>query len=236
MNLEELPKKIQYINVNSNYVDGTINTFSINFNFTSNIFVEEMRDVIGIKVVDFYAMQVGTNGAGTGNEPKLIDIICQDVPTPGQILDERKPQILARIPLESQFDGSNGFLKWDKHWENWNRKTNYFNPISIKKLSFEIFELQGDGDYSLLKPDYNYYFTLEITTIDRKAPPKDTNLRVVKAINKLCAKVDELNDNIQKMPPPPEPKKKIPLRNDLFFLLLISGGIFFVSKQKNNVE
>lgn len=236
MNLEELPKKIQYINVNSNFVDGTINTFSINFNFTSNIFVEEIRDVIGIKVVDFYAIQVGTNGSGTGNAPKLIDIICPDVPTPGQILDERKSQILTRIPLERQFEGSNDYLQWDKQWSSWNRKTNYFNPISIKKLNFEIYELQGDGDYSLLKNNYKFYFTLEITTIDRKAPPKDTNLRVVKAINKLCAKVDNLNENIQKIPQPPEPKKKIPLRNVLFFLLLISGGVFFIMKQKKNVE
>lgn len=233
MNLEEIPKKIQYINVDSHYVNGTNNIFSVDFGFESNVFVEEMKDVIAIKVVDFYITQVGQNSAGTGNAAKYIDILCKDIPTNGQLLDERKGQVLTRVPIERNFEGSNNILIHDKQWSKWKRKTNYFNPISIKKLNFEIYELQGDGDYVTLQPDSHFYFTLEITTIDHKAPPKDTNLRVVKAINKLCLKVDRLNENIKNLPPPQEPKKKIPLRNVLFFLLLISGGLFFAFRKKN---
>ena len=225
--LEEIPKKVQYLNIDSQYVDGGYNTFSVNFNFDSNVFVHEMKDVIGIKVVDFYIFQVGTSGSGTGNSVKYVDIVCPDVPTPGQMLDERRGQILARIPIERGFSGSSSLILHDKQWKTFNRKTNYFNPISIKKLNFQIYELQGDGDYLLMKPDYPFFFTLEITTIDHKAPPKDTNLRVVRAIEKLTKKVDALNENIVKIPKP-EPKKKIPLSYVFVpFILLIVGFFYF---------
>ena len=229
-NLEEIPKKIQYLNVDSQYVNGTGNVFSVDLSMTSNAFVEEMRDVIGIKVVDFYVTQVGENGLGTGTAKKYIDIVCPDVPTPGQILSERNSQILSRVPLERNYSGSNNIIQWDKQWGSWNRKTNYFNPISIKKLNFELYELQSSGTYVLLTPT-SFFFTLEITTIDHKSPPKDTNLRVVKAINKLCTKVDELNENIQRIPEPPPPKPKIPLRNIIGVLLLI-GVVGYLIKNK----
>jgi hypothetical protein len=236
MNLEEVPKKIQYITVDSYYVNGSNNAFSVDFNFDSNVFVEEMRDVIGIKIVDFYVTQVGVNSTGTLNAAKYLDVICKDIPTNGQLLDERKGQVLAKIPIERNFEGSASLVVHDKQWKNWIRHTNYFNPISIKKLNFEIYELTGAGKYETLQPDAQFYFILEITTIDRKAPPKDTNLRVIKAINKLCAKVDNLNENIQKIPPPPEPKKKIPLRHVMFFFMAIAGIIFFALKQKKNIQ
>jgi hypothetical protein len=229
-NLEEIPKKIQYLNVDSPYVNGTGNIFSVDLSITSNAFVEEMRDVIGIKVVDFYITQVGENGPGTSPAIKYIDIVCPDVPTPGQMLSERNSQILSRIPLERNYSGSNNIIQWDKQWGSWNRKTNYFNPISIKKLNFKLYEFQEGGRYELLTPKH-FYFTLEITTIDHKSPSKDTNLRVVKAINKLCTKVDELNENVQRIPEPPPPKPKIPLRNILGVLLLV-GVVGYLIKNK----
>jgi len=228
--LEEVPKKIQYINIDSQYIDGEYNNFSVNLGFESNVFVHEMKDVIGIKVVDFYIFQVGSSGSGTGNSVKYIDIVCPDVPTPGQMLDERNGQILARIPIERGFSGSNSLVLHDKQWRTFNRKTNYFNPISIKKLNFKIYELQGDGDYLLMKPEYPFFFTLEITTIDHKAPPKDTNLRVVRAIEKLTKKVDALNENVIRLPKP-EPKKKIPLRY-VFIPLILAIAAFFYFKPK----
>jgi len=230
MNLEEIPKKIQYLNVDSQYVNGTGNVFSVDLSMTSNAFVAEMRDVIGIKVVDFYVTQVGENNNGTGTAKKYIDIVCPDVPTPGQMLSERNSQILTRVPLERNYSGSNNIIQWDKQWGSWNRKTNYFNPISIKKLNFELYELQSSGTYVLLTPT-SFFFTLEITTIDHRAPPKDTNLRVIKAINKLCTKVEELNENVQRIPEPPPPKPKIPLRNVVGVLLII-GVAGYVIKNK----
>ena len=227
--LEEVPKKIQYMNVDSQFVEGTNSKFSVNLGFTSNTFVEEMRDVIGIKVVDFFITQIGENSAGTGNAAKYVDIICKDVPTPSQILDERKGRILSRIPIERNFSGSNSIILHDKQWRSFTRKTNYFNPISIKKLNFELYELQGDNDYTLLQADAEWYFTLEVTTLDHKAPPTDTNLRVIKVIEKLCKKVDNLNENVIKIPKP-EPKKKIPLRYVFIPLILAFCAYFYMKK------
>lgn len=227
--LEEVPKKIQYMNVESLFVDGTNNTFSVNIGITSNTFVQEMRDVIGIKVVDFYVTQVGVNSPGTASAAKYLDIICDDVPTSGQMLDERKGRVLSRIPIERNFSATSSTLLHDKQWRSFTRKTNYFNPISIKKLNFEIYQLEGNDDYNLLQPDANWYFTLEITTIDHKAPPKDTNLRMVRAIEKLCKKVDKLNENVIRIPEP-EPKKKIPLR--YIFVPLIAFLVMYYMKPK----
>ena len=69
-------KKVQYITVDSEFIIsanitqggytlGGNNNFSVNFGnssqtITSNIFMQEMRNVIGIKLVDFYVTQIAT--------------------------------------------------------------------------------------------------------------------------------------------------------------------------------
>ena len=215
--LEELPKKIQYITVDSNFVNGSNNTFSIDFGLKSNIFLQEIKDVIGIKLIDFYVTQVGENGVGTDNVAKYIDIVCPDIPTPAQILNERHGQILGRIAIECNFSGSNAYVQHDKQWKGSIQRTTYFNPIALKKLNFEIYELQGDGDYVTLQPDASFYFILEITTVDHHAPPKidNSNELVIEAINRLGRKIDKFNSHIKKVPDrllkEPEPKK-VPLR------------------------
>ena len=42
----------------------------------ANVFIEEIRDVIGVKVVDFYITRIGENGLGTDDVAKYIDILC----------------------------------------------------------------------------------------------------------------------------------------------------------------
>lgn len=240
LTVDELPKKIQYINVDSEFVDGTNNNFSVTFDLKSNVFIEELRDVIGIKVVDFYITQIGENGLGTNDVAKYVDIICPEIPTPAQILDERKSQVLARIPIECNFSGSNDYLKHDKQWRSFNRKTNYFNPVSMKKLNFEIYELQGDGDYVRLQPDTSFFFTLEITTVDHKAPPEDKNLRVMKSIEKLCKKIDKFNYNIQQIPrevmAPETVKKKIPIWKVGAFVAVIIGLFTYFNKSRGQIH
>ena len=140
VSLQELPKKIQYITIDSNFVNGTNNTFSFDLNLESNTHVSDINKVCGLKVVDFYITQVGVSGGGTGNGAKYIDIICDDIPKTAQILNERRSQIFARIPLERIFDGSNNFKIQDKQWKSFNRQTSLFNPISIQKLDFEMYE------------------------------------------------------------------------------------------------
>ena len=49
MNLHEMPKKFQYITVDSNFVNGSNNTFSLDLNLESNTHVEDMSKVLGIR-------------------------------------------------------------------------------------------------------------------------------------------------------------------------------------------
>lgn len=231
MNLKEIPKKVQYIMVDSNFVTGTNNTFSVNFGIQSNTMIQSMRDVIGLKLVDFFVTQIGSSDAGTVNAAKYIDIYCPEVPTPAQILDERRGQLFNRIALERNFGGSNSLIVHDKQWKAMNRHTNYFNPISIKKLNFTLYEHQGDNDYELLQPDASFYMILEITTIDHEAPKPD---KLARSIEKLCRRLDNLPDIILNPPPPTEvtkPGKKIPFMYLIGALVAILGGwVYFMQR------
>jgi hypothetical protein len=237
VSLQELPKKVQYISVDSNFVTGTNNTFSVDLNLTSNTHVSDISKVIGLKVVDFYVTQVGGSGSGTGNGAKYIDIICEDIPKIAQILDERKGQILARMALERQFDGNAQHKMHDKQWKGFNRDTMLFNPISIKKLNFELYELQGDGDYLTLQPDSQWFMTLEVTTIDVKEKPINREIQILSALEKLIGKIDELNVNVKRLPDKydiermEKEKKKYPFKY-LFLLLTILVGWFVFYKNK----
>ena len=59
VSLQELPKKVQYIIIDSKYVNGSNNTFSIDLTLESNLHLEEMSQVCGLKPVDFYITQIG---------------------------------------------------------------------------------------------------------------------------------------------------------------------------------
>jgi hypothetical protein len=238
VSLQDLPKKVQYIIVDSEFVNGTNNTFTIDLSLKSNLHVEEISEVIGIKPVDFYITQVGENDLGNTNVAKYIDIVCDDVPKRGQILNERNGQILARVPLERSFTGSNDFIMRDKQWRSFQRQTNLFNPISIQKLNFKIYESQGDGDYKTLQPDANWYMVLEITTIDVKEKPVNREVQILEALHKLIGKIDDLNVNVKKLPDKEdiekmeiEKKKKYPLRYLILFITMVIGGFVFVKNK-----
>jgi hypothetical protein len=234
MSLDDIPKKVQYVILDSNFVDGTNNTFSLDLNLKSNTHVEDMSRVLGIKMVDFYITQVGESNSSTNtNIAKYVDIVCPEIPKVAQILDERHGQLFTRIPLERHFSGSNDFILRDKQWKRFQQKTNYFNPISIKKLNFKIYEQQDDGDYMTLQPDSKWYMILEITTVNVKEKPKDRELQILVALEKLLKKIDTLNHNVQKLPdkPPEENPKKYSFGLLVAFLASILGGfIFWVNK------
>lgn len=207
MSIEDQPKKIQYLTIDSQFVNGTNNIFSVDLTMSSNVQMEGMSKVIGIKLVDFYITQIGDNDAeGTSVVAKYVDIVCKDIPKISQILDERVGQLFARIPLERSFSGSSGFMVRDKQWKSFGRVNTYFNPISIKQLNFEIYEDQGNGNYVTLQPDATFYMVLEITTLDHKDKPKDKNVQILKALEKLHSKLDELNSNVKRLPEK-EPQK-----------------------------
>ena len=234
MSLDDVPKKVQYIVLDSEFVNGTNNTFALDLTLESNTHVEDMSRVLGIKIADFYITQVGDSGAsGSTNIAKYVDIICPEVPKVAQILDERQGQILARVPLERHFSGSNNVILRDKQWRRFNQQTNYFNPISIKKLNFTINEQQDDGDYVTLQPDAKWYMILEITTVNVKEEPKDRELQILKALDKLLQKIDRLNQNVERLPdkPPDENPKKFSFGLLVAVLVSILGGfIWWVNK------
>ena len=234
LSLDDIPKKVQYVVVDSNFVNGTNNTFSLDLTLKSNTHVEDMSRVLGIKLVDFYITQIGDSGAsGSTNIAKFVDIVCPDIPKVAQILDERQGQILARVPLERHFSGSNNAILRDKQWRRFNQQTNYFNPISIKKLNFTINEQQDDGDYVTLQPDAKWYMVLEVTTQNVKEKPKDRELQILMALEKLLKKIDTLNHNVQKLPdkPPEENPKKFSFGFLMVILVSLVGGfIWWVNK------
>ena len=234
MSLDDIPKKVQYVILDSNFVTGTNNTFSLDLTLKSNTHVEDMGRVLGLKMVDFYITQVGENDSNLNtNVAKFVDIVCPDIPKPAQILDERHGQVFARVPLERHFAGSNGIVLRDKQWKSFNRHQNYFNPISIKRLDFKIYEQQDDGDYTLLQPDAKWYMILEITTVNVKEKPKDRELQILQALQKLLKKIDTLNENVQKLPdkPPDENPKKYSFGFLVVILTSLLGGfIWWVNK------
>lgn len=239
MNLHEVPKKVQYITIDSEFVNGSNNTFTIDFSLDSNIHMEDMSKVIGFKVVDFYVTQVGENDlTGNTNVSKYIDIVCEDIPKRAQILDERNGQILARIPLERSFSGSNEFILRDKQWRSFQRETALFNPISIQKTNFKLYESQGDGDYELLKPNVSFYMIIEVTTIDVKEKPRNRELQILDALDRLMLKIDDLNNNVKKLPDAEQLEKarketkKYPFSYLILLIVLIMGGVYYISARQ----
>jgi len=241
-----ITKRVQYITVDSEFVSGSNNVFSVNFGTSytntssvnpvtgattitgvtttgSNIYVQEMKNVIGLKLVDFYVTQIGSFESSIGVDGittlsntstlaiKYIDILCPDLPDTAQILDERKSKIFARIPLERDFSGSSNIIANDKQWKNFDRQTNYFNPISITKLNFQMFELTGvntstnkygTGTYQTLQPDAQFYMILEVTTIDNSIitlPKEDPTIKVVRAIESLEQRFASLFEDLPNM-------------------------------------
>jgi len=196
VDIDRWAKKVQYLTVDSDFVHGSNNAFSVYFGQESNVFIQEMRDVIGIKLVDFFITSID------GTVVKYVDVICPDIPVAAQILDERKGQLFARITNERDYKEDT-----DKQGKIFTQKTNFFNPLSIKQLAFQIYESHVDGSYVTLDPASQFHMILEITTLDHLNPPPDTNYRVVNAIDRLVTKIDELIAKIPKEVP--EKKKKI---------------------------
>ena len=231
MSLDYIPKKTQYVIIDSNFVNGTNNVFSLDLKLESNTHIEDMSRVLGIKMVDFYITQIGgaSPGASPSNISKFVDVICPDIPKVAQILDERHGQILARVPLERHFAKDSTTILRDKQGKMFHRKQTFFNPISIRKLNFKIYENQDDNDYVLLHPDSRWYMILEITTVNVKEKPRDRELQILLALEKLLGKIDTLNQNVQKLPdkPPEPPKEKYSFGLLVAVLASLFGGFMW---------
>lgn len=225
--LDDIPKKTQYVMIESGFVTGTNSEFALDLTLESNVHIEDMSRVLGIKLVDFYITQIGENDATLNNNvAKYVDIVCPEVPKVAQLLDERHGRVFARIPLERHFTGSSGLVLRDKQWKSFHRKTVFFNPISIKKLNFKIYESQDDGDYQLLKSDAKWYMVLEITTVNVKQPPKDRELQILKVLEQLLSKIDILNAQVAKLPDKKDEEKKQPKKYSFGLLVMLIITLF----------
>jgi hypothetical protein len=74
---------------------------------------------------------------------------------------------------------------------------------------------------------------LEITTVNVKEKPKDRELQILRALEKLLKKIDVLNENVQKLPdkPPEETPKKYSFGLLVVLLVMIfSSFIWWVNK------
>ena len=231
--LHDAPKKIQYLVVDSNFIQrGVSNNFVIDFNNSSNVFIQEMKDVVGLRMVDFYITQVGTSDNGTIDSIKYIDVKCKEIPVAAQVLNERNGVILERIPIERNYSGSTELTVHDKQWSGSVRKPIFFNPMSIKHLTFELYEQQGDGDYLPLRPTCYFFMLLELHTLDHKAPPPTPDRRIEKILEKMSLKIDKLIEvkTIQEIQP-----KKIPFHYLILGVLSIVTGYFFFRQGKNRM-
>lgn len=200
--MENLPKTYQYITIDSRFVGANKNNFTVHFGqpafnssgsqASSNVIIREQDSVIGLKLVEFYVTQIGE---GTENGAKFIDVLCPEIPTPAQILDQRHGRVFAKVGLERT---TSNITVFDKIHRPCERKQNYFNPISISKLSFQMFQQNGGaGPYQTLNPNANYYMILEVTSIN----PDHIEDDIITPLDKLTKAVDTLNKKINKMRP-----------------------------------
>lgn len=246
--LQDIPKKTQYIVVDSEYVNGSNNTFSLDLTLKSNTHVEDSSRVLGVKLVDFYITQVGDATPTSENTPsdiaKYVDIVCPDIPQLAQMLDERHGQIFARIPLERHYNHGSHTLLRDKQWKSFRRQTNYFNPISIKKLNFNIYEHQDDGGYHTLQPDSKWYMILEITSVDIKEKPVNKEAQILEALYALIGKIDLLHTSVQRLPNKEEAeniliqtkRKKFSFNYIIIaFVTLLAGYVYYINKVRASI-
>ena len=233
-------KKIQYLIIDSNYVNGTNNTFSIEMapRKDSGTALADYKTVIGFKLVDFFVTQVGKNGDGQGTGVKYLDIVCNDIPSQGQLINPRHGVILNRIPMERS---SSNIVVHDKQWKGWGRTTSYFSPIALDKLHFKIYESRGDGDYTLLRSTSEWTMTFEITSLIHEIPQWEHEAKkdpLLEEVKKLSNKMNELIEHTKAITPAAvstAPKKKIPLYY-LGIIICIIGAIYMYIKRSRTIQ
>ena len=228
MDFTTIPKKTQLLSLDSRVkTSGTVDNCQFVFGLESNVFMESMKDVIGIKLIEYHVSDLRGN-AFTG--AYLIDIQIDEVPTRAQMLDTELGKVFARIPIERESNTTNNdIVSRDRVlYREYNTPTRYFNPITLDRLSIRQTQLSGASrSRADLQNDVGWMMVLEITTVDHEAPKPD----------KLAIAIDKLSDHIKKMPPPQlvmptEPKKKIPLYMMIIPVAVILGTAYYLKQNK----
>lgn len=218
------PKKTQLISLDSrNATSGSSDKCQFRFGLDSNVFIESMKDVVGVRLLDFYITQTGGTAGGTQNLAKIVDIEIDEIPIRGQMLDASLGRLFARVPLVSSTNASIDTVgEVGEQWKGaYETPTRLFNPVALDRLSFRLTQV-GDTSRDPVPCHAWWFMVLEITTLDHEAPKPD----------RLAIAIDRLSRHIKKMPPPQivmpvPPESKIPIWKIAVPITIIVGGIYW---------
>jgi hypothetical protein len=219
------PKKTQLISLDSrNATSGTVGNCQFRFGLDSNVFIESMKDVVGVRLLDFYITQPGgIRGGPIQPMGKIVDIQVEEIPVRGQMLDASLGRLFARVPLETSTNSStNTTGEVGEQWKGvYKTPPRYFNPIPLDRLTFRLTQV-GDTQREDLPVSSWWYMCFEVTTLDHEAPKPD----------RLAMAIEDLSRYIREMPPPQivtpkPPEPKIPLWKVLIPLLVVMGGGYY---------
>ena len=141
--MENVPKKSQLISLDSSQrTSGTVGNCIFDLRAAeSKYFIENFKDVIAIRLVDYHVATLRGN-VYTGGY--VIDIQIDEIPTRAQILDQELGQVFARVPLDrvASLDPQETITR-DQCWKQHHiqPQLNYFNPISLNKLTIKQTQL-----------------------------------------------------------------------------------------------
>jgi hypothetical protein len=229
MDLISVPKKTQLISLDSRSLSPGEYTFNLR-SAESNIFLEEYKDVIGVRLVDYHIATIQGN-VYTGGY--VINVEIPEIPKVAQILDSDSGLIFAKIPLDRVSSVSNPeTITRDQHVNRiYDTPNRYFNPIALDRITIKQTMYSGTSRDKLdLQSNAGWMMVLEITTIDHKAPEPD----------RLLHAIEDLTKYIKKMPTPQivmpveEVKKsKIKLWTIVVPILLIMGAIYWWTSRQS---
>lgn len=211
--MENLPTKSQLISLDSSQrTSGTVDNCVFDLRAQeSKYFLENFKDVVAIRLVDYHVATLRGN-VYTGGY--VIDIEIDEIPTRAQILDQELGQVFARVPIDRVDSTTDADVETrDQYWKQHHiqPQLNYFNPISLNKLSIKQTQLGGFARERFpLQTNAGWYMILEVITLDHEAPKPKTNDNLHEAIQELSRVLEKglvpvTGDRST------EPNKKIPL-------------------------
>jgi len=212
--MENLPTKSQLISLDSSQITSGTNSDCV-FDLRaveSKYFLENFKDVVAIRLVDYHVSVLRGN-VYTG--AYVIDIQIPEIPTKAQILDQDLGQVFARIPLDRVDSTTDAETETrDQYWKQHHiqPQLNYFNPISLNKLSIKLTQMAGfSRDRYPLNANAGWFMILEVITLDHEAPKPKTNDNLHESIQELSRVLGGLVVPSGLVPSEPGPNKKIPL-------------------------
>ncbi len=82
---------------------------------------------------------------------------------------------------------------------------------------------------------------IEITTIDVKEKPRNKEVQILEALDRLMSKIDNLNHNVKKLPDADQLEKarketkKYPFSYLVIMIVLILGGVYYIMPKQTSM-